>query len=87
MANDLTIGELFEAKAISSAILLAAVDAYMADPATGAFDMRDGLTLDLAAVVAACPHARFVLDDPEANMMRKRGLVRRAILLTRPVKG
>lgn len=86
MANDPTIGELLEAKAISQGVL-AAVDAYMADPATGAFEMGDGLTLDLAAVVAACPQARFVLDDPNANMMRKRGVVRRAILLARPLKG
>ena len=82
MANDPTIGELFEAKTISEADLVAAVYAYIANPETSAFDMSHGLTLDLAAAVAACPHARFVLDDPEANMMRKRGVVRRAILLS-----
>lgn len=87
MAEAPTFGELYNGKAILKADLLKAVDAYMADPGVTDFVMTGGFTLDLAAAVRASAHARWVLDDPGANMMRRRGVIRSAILLARPVKG
>jgi uncharacterized UPF0146 family protein len=86
MADDPTIGELFEVKVIVGMDLVRAVDAYMIDPATEMFEIGGGYVLDLAAAVQANAYAQRVLADPEANMMRRRGVVRAAILLAKPTR-
>ncbi|GJD97328.1 hypothetical protein [Methylobacterium iners] len=86
MADDPTIGELFEAKVILGMDLVRAVDAYMADPATETFEIGGSYVLNLAGAVEASAYAQRVLVDPDANMMRRRGVVRAAILLARPEK-
>lgn len=86
MSDDQTLRELFEHKFILGMDLVRAVDAYMADPATETFEVGGGYVLNLAAAVQASAYARRVLGDPNANMMRRRGVVRAAILLARPEK-
>ena len=47
-----TIGELFKAKKVLDEEVVAAVDAYMADPTTGLFMIGEGYGVDLAAAAA-----------------------------------
>jgi hypothetical protein len=87
MAEDLTVEELFETRAVSRSDLVRAVDAYMSDPATGLFKFSSGHVLDLVGAVQADAYAQQVLGDAEANLMRKRGVVRMALMASRPAKG
>ncbi|WP_156368999.1 hypothetical protein [Methylobacterium sp. Leaf100] len=48
-----TTGELFKAKAVTEADIVAAVDAFMADPNTTAFLFGEGYRLDIAEAVRA----------------------------------
>lgn len=86
MASDAFFGDLFKSKTITDADLNSAVEAYMADPTTGRFEIANGLFVDLAAAVAASPYAKDMLADPEIKDVSKRSAVRTAILLARPVK-
>lgn len=83
---DQTVGELFKAKAILEADVEAATQAYLADPTTGAHPLGDGFRLDLAAAVGDYKRAPE-LQDLSLNPGQRRGIVRTAILLARPVKG
>lgn len=85
MAERLTTGDLYKAKLILEKDVVAAVDAFMANPSTSAFLIGEGFALDLYAAVAASPFALRVLADPNALPASKRCAVRTAILLARPV--
>ncbi|RYY18018.1 hypothetical protein FV242_33640 [Methylobacterium sp. WL64] len=50
-----TIADLRKAGRISSQEIVAAIDAYMRDPATGPYRFASGHSLDLAALVSASP--------------------------------
>lgn len=76
-----TVGELFEAKAITNEQVNAAVEAYLAGPEAGAHPITSGYTLDLAAAVAGDGWAAQVVGNPEASPGLKRAAVRTAILL------
>ena len=86
MAENPTTGELYEAKALTEEDVVAAVDAFIADPTTTAFLFGDGYQMDLAASVAASNFATLVVKDVHADEKHKRAAVRTAILLARPLK-
>ncbi|GJD96326.1 hypothetical protein [Methylobacterium iners] len=85
MAKRPTTAELYQAKLIPEEDVVAAVEAFMANPNTSAFLMGHGYALDLHAAVAASPFALGVLATPDAKPASKRIAVRTAILLARPV--
>lgn len=87
MAGDPTFGDLYKAKAILETELTSAIDAFMADPTTSHFAIGAGHNADLAAAIAASPFACSMLENPETKFQSKRGAVRTAILLAKPVKG
>jgi hypothetical protein len=87
MAENPTTGELYKAKALTEEDVVAAVDAFMADPSTTAFLFGDGYQVDLPGSVAASSFATLVVKDGHATETHKRLAVRAAILLARPQKG
>ena len=85
MADSLaTTGELYKAKAIREADVQAAVDAYMADPATTAFLFGDGYQIDLAEAVSSHEWAKVTVANKDTTDHLRRAAVRTAILLARP---
>ena len=55
MAEPPTVADLRRAGRISSQEVVAAIDAYMRDPAAGPYRFASGHTLDLKVLVAASP--------------------------------
>ncbi|KAB1068747.1 hypothetical protein [Methylobacterium planeticum] len=86
MAESPTIGELYKAKAITADDVVAAVEAYMADPTTTLFVMGEGYGLNLSEAVRSHPWSRTTVASAEASDHLKRAAVRTAILLARPEK-
>ena len=87
MATNPTTGELYKAKAVTEADIVAAVDAFMADPTTTAFLFGEGFSIDLAEAVRAHEWASVTVGTKDATEHLKRLAVRTAILLARPEKG
>ena len=87
MATNPTTGELYKAKALTEADIVAAVDAFMADPTTTAFLFGEGFSIDLAEAVRAHELASVTVGTKDATEHLKRLAVRTAILLARPEKG
>jgi hypothetical protein len=83
MAENPTTGELYKAKAILEADVVAAVEAFMADPTTTLFVFGGGYRLDLAAAVRASNFASLVVLDGHADRKHEEVAVRTAILLAR----
>lgn len=86
MADSLSVGELFKAKAVTDEQVSAAVEAYLADPGTTAHPIADGYSLDLGEAVAGHRWASQVVANPESSPTLKRGAIRTAILLARAQK-
>lgn len=86
MADLPTFGDLYKWKEITEEGLVAAVDAFMADPSLTTFAIGDGYTLDPHDAVSASPFTLGLLADPKARPASKRGAVCTAILMARPVK-
>lgn len=86
MAENPTTGELYKAKAILEADVVAAVDAFMADPTTTLFVFGDGYQVDLAEAVRSHEWASVTVGTKDATEHLKRAAVRTAILLARPEK-
>ena len=87
MAENPTTGELFKAKVILEADVVAAVEAVFAGQATDAYPIKDGYTLDLLAAIEGNPAARAGLVAEGVSVAYRRNLARTAILLARPTKG
>ncbi|GEL44627.1 hypothetical protein MEX01_52180 [Methylorubrum extorquens] len=81
-----TVGELFKAKAVTDDQVNAAVEAYLADPATGLVRLANGCRIDVAEAVEAHPFARATLSGENPTPSRKRKAIRAAILLARAQK-
>lgn len=86
MAENPTTGELYKAKAILEADVVAAVDAFMADPTTTLFVFGDGYRINLAQAVRSHEWADATVRNAEVTAHLKRVAVRTAILLARPEK-
>ncbi|MEN3212211.1 hypothetical protein PUR23_19565 [Methylorubrum populi] len=78
-----TVGELFKAKAVTDEQVNAAVEAYLAEPASGMLPIANGYQINVAEAVEAHPFARATLSGESPTPSRKRKAVRAAILLAR----
>jgi hypothetical protein len=81
-----TTGELFKTKAILEADVVAAVEAFMADPTTTAFLFGDGYQIDLAEAVSSHEWAKVTVANKDTTDHLRRAAVRTAILLARSEK-
>lgn len=86
MTQNPTTGELYKAKAILEADVVAAVEAFMTDQNTTAFLFGDGYQIDLAEAVRSHAWASVTLGTKDATEHLKRVAVRTPILLARPEK-
>lgn len=86
MAENPTTGDLYKTKAILEADVVAAVDAFMADPTTTAFLFGDGYRIDLAEAVSSHEWAKVTVATKDTTDHLRRTAVRTAILLARPEK-
>lgn len=80
------VRDLVHARKIAWANLDAAVEAFLANPKIGAFELAPGLTVDLTAVVKADRHVTATLREPTAKGGSRRAAVRSALLLARPIE-
>jgi len=80
-----TIGALSEVKAITDEQVSAAIDAFLAGQTSGPFPIADGYRVDLAAAVAAHAFTTMMVGRDDVSPAAKRGAVRTAILLARPI--
>ena len=79
-----TVSELFKSKVVTEEEVSAAVDAVLADPKVGPFELTLGWIVDLTAAVRADRHASATLREPTARTRSKRAAVKSAILLAYP---
>ncbi|TXN00502.1 hypothetical protein FV242_21950 [Methylobacterium sp. WL64] len=86
MASNPTVSDLLKSKEVTDAQVSAVVDAVLANPRTGPFELASGWIVDLTATVRADRHASAVLKEPTAKAGSKRAAVKSAILLAHPVK-
>ena len=84
--HPLNVGELLQAKAITRADLDAAIEAFLANPKIGPFELPAGYTVDLTAAVKADRHATAILTEPTAKGGSRRTAVRSALLLAQPAE-
>ena len=81
-----SVSDLVHARKIGRFNLDAAVEAFLANPKIGAFDLAPGFTLDLTVAVRADRHATATLGEPTAKGGSRRAAVRSALLLARPIE-
>ena len=86
MAENLTVTNLLVRGLISNADISAAVEAYLSDPETTAYPLRDQFALDLSAAVAAHPFTVKMLKHGKAGISARRAAVRTALMLAKPEK-
>lgn len=86
MAENPTTSELYKAKSILEADVVAAVEAFMVDPTTTAFLFGDGYQIDLADAVSSHEWAKVTVANKDTTDHLRRAAVRTAILLARPDK-
>ena len=87
MASTPTVSDLLKSKEVTAEQVSAAVDAVLANPRTGPFQLASGWVLDVTGAVRADRHATATLKEPTARPGSKRAAVKSAILLAHPVKG
>jgi hypothetical protein len=86
MASNPTVSDLLKSKEVTAAQVSAAVDAVLASPKIGLFELAFGCVVDLTATVRADRHASAVLKEPTAKAGSKRAAIKSAILLSHPVR-
>lgn len=84
--GDPTLWDLVTEERVPIEDLNGAVDAYLADPATGAYRIGAGYSLDLAASIARYATQREVADLHDQHLPSRRSAVRTALLMARPVR-
>jgi hypothetical protein len=87
MDSNPTVSDLLKSKEVTDAQVSAAVDAVLASPKIGLFELTSGWVIDLTAAVKADRHATATLKEPTARPGSKRAAVKSAILLAHPLKG
>ena len=85
MSDDATLWDLVTTERIAIEHVGAAVDVYLAEPATQDYPIGPDHILDLAAAVAAHPFAPRTMADAEADAPSRRMAVRAAFLMARPI--
>ena len=79
-----TTGELVKAKTILIGDVVAAVQAYIADPDIGEIALGEGYVLDVGEAVRSSFYAKPIVADPDATATKRRNAVQTAILLAVP---
>lgn len=87
MSSTPTVSDLLKSKEVTPEQVSAAIDAVLAHPKIGLFELAVGCIVDLTATVRADRHASAVLKEPTAKAGSKRAAVKSVILLAHPVKG
>ena len=82
-ARPSTLADLRRTGLISSQEIVAAIDAYMRDPAAGPYRFPSGHTLDIATIVEATPALRRVERAGPQEKTFRNGLAT-AIMAARP---
>lgn len=82
MTDTRTISELVKAKVITTEQVDAAVEAYLANDSTGAFEIAPGLTVNLSEAIERCGPTPKVLTDAGSSETYRRTMVRAAIRLS-----
>ncbi|RYY17115.1 MAG: hypothetical protein EON55_02935 [Alphaproteobacteria bacterium] len=83
MAEPATVADLRRVGTINSQEIVAAIDAYMRDPAAGPYRFVSGHSLDLAALVSASP-ASTMADRSQPQVKGFRTLLAAAIMGAHP---
>lgn len=84
MSNPST-SDLRRTKTVTDDEVNAAIDVFMCDPTASLFRFASGHALDPATAVKAHKPAARAVTDPDRNDKFRRGMIRTAILLARPV--
>ena len=87
MAAPQTVGDLVKARVVTQKDMEEALDAFLADPGVGVFEIARGCLVDITAAVKASRHTTATLTEPTAKTGSRRAAVKTAILLAHPVKG
>ncbi len=80
----LTVGEMRRKAIITDAEIVAAVEAYLANPKAASFEFTSGYVLDVTAAVNDHRQAKAILADKRANDAFRRTMVRTAVILATP---
>jgi hypothetical protein len=84
--HPVSVGDLIQAHLITRADLDAAIEAFLANPKIGLFELASGCTVDLTAAVKADRHATAILTEPTAKGGSRRAAVKSALVLARPLE-
>jgi hypothetical protein len=84
MPDNATLWDLVTDERVAIEEVGAAVDIYLAEPATQDYAIGPDHVLDLAAAVAAHAFAQATMVDTEADEPSRRMAVRSALLMARP---
>ncbi|GJE13227.1 hypothetical protein [Methylobacterium longum] len=85
VSHSMSVSDLLQAKAITRANLDAAIEAFLANPKIGPFELAAGYIVDLTAAVKADRHATAILTEPTAKGGSRRAAVKSALLRARPL--
>lgn len=83
MSEGLSIADLRRDGIVSSEEIRRAAAAYLDDPTSGPFRLRNGHTLDVAAAVEGHDLTSKALADPETPRLNRRILVQTVLALAR----
>jgi hypothetical protein len=86
MQFDLTLWDLVTEEHIAIEDLSGAIDAYLANPATGEHRIGAYYTLDLAASITRHATKRQAAALNDAHLPSRRSAVRTALLMAKPVR-
>jgi len=84
MSDNATLWDLVTDERIAIEDVVAAVDVYLAEPATQSYPIGPDHVLDLAEAVAAHASAPTTIADTGADETARRMAVRAAFLMARP---
>lgn len=80
-----TIADLRSTGAVRSSEIVAAIDRYMRDPATGSYRFTSGHSLDIGAVVATAPEIADARANPGPQEKAFRTAVAAAVMRAQAV--
>ncbi|MGE8126044.1 hypothetical protein ACQKQD_03615 [Methylobacterium sp. NPDC080182] len=80
-----TVGDLLHAGMITRSQLDVAIEAFIANPKIGAFELAPGCVVDLTAAVKADRHATATFKEPTAKAGSRRAAIRSALQVARPI--
>lgn len=84
--NSPTIGDLRKAGTITSLEIVAAVDAYVHNPAVGPYRFASGYSLDIAAALDAAPEAAAMIGRTGPKEKALRNAVTAVVMKAHPTR-